>query len=964
VAGNIFVFGSSTAQRAGQQVNGPAAALAARFVTGPVKMNAAASPWTISSVEGDRVVIAYTPGNAPTFAAGQLICNLAPASRSEIFYRRILSVADDPATSQITLMTEDALLTDFVTQGSVSLSSESIILEMSPTGSLQKAYSLDGEITFPRAGYDLSGANFELSVDGYKTTVPGQAAQQQGSLSAFLNATAPEWYWWMTPRLRVALELNAGGIKSFEAIASGQVSTALDLEISAGISGKIERRIFDLPEAALPRTEILIGVIAVPFPPFAIPVFGELSFDFAISVSAEAQQSLNWEFAYRQEFNAAFGFAYDKTAGFDFVRSFQATAPDIDRPSISPAGSLAFKVTLEPELDFLIYSAAGMKVSLEPYGGLAVSQTTPPAYEASLEAGVDFTIGTAGPLFDFFGINAELELPIVSGQWPLTGQTLTFTAQPQSQSVAPGADVSFTCAVNSIEVPKFQWFQNGLPIPGQVSRSLFLPRVNAYYAGGYHVRATAGGQSVNSDTAALTVQTVTPENLDTDGEGLADVVETKTGTWLSATNTGTNPFKWDTDGDGLSDSVETRTFTYVSRTNTGTDPNLSDTDADGAGDKAEIDAGTDPNRGATVAQSTLRIEAGENYSLFVKTDGTLWGMGANETGQLGDGTTVDRPTPIQIATGVVQVAAGFRHSLFVKRDGTLWGMGANFTGQLGDGSQTTQLAPVQIAAGVAQVAAGGSSSFYVKSDGTLWAMGANRYGMLGDGTLSARITPVQIATGVTSVAVGGAHSLFIKRDGTLWAMGSNSAGQFGNGVSDTSPHPAPLQIATGVSQVTAAGSPGGPLGGHTLFVKSNGTLWGSGANEGGQLGDGTTQSRTTPVQIATGVSRVVTAAPWFPPLPAFGHSLFVKSNGSLWAMGTNGGGQLGDGTTESRLSPVQIATGVSQVAVGATTAPSLGHSLFIKNNGTLWSMGRNARGQLGDGTTETRLAPVQVATGL
>ena len=123
----------------------------------------------------------------------------------------------------------------------------------------------------------------------------------------------------------------------------------------------------------------------------------------------------------------------------------------------------------------------------------------------------------------------------------------------------------------------------------------------------------------------------------------------------------------------------------------------------------------------------------------------------------------------------------------------------------------------------------------------------------------------------------------------------------------------------------------------------NATGW----NYYGQLGDGTGTSRSTPVQVAVNVSQV--AAGW-------GHSLFVKTDGTLWAAGDNQWGQLGDGTTIGRFEPVQVATDVSQISAGE------GHSLFVKTDGTLWAMGQNEYGQLGDGTQTDRFVPVKVAT--
>lgn len=115
VAANIFVFGSPTAQRAGQRVTGPAAALAARFPAPAGPQKASDPPvWSIHEVLADRIVIVYQAGGAPVFTAGQLICNIAPVSESQIFYRRVLSTSDDPANLKLTVFTEEAELTDFL----------------------------------------------------------------------------------------------------------------------------------------------------------------------------------------------------------------------------------------------------------------------------------------------------------------------------------------------------------------------------------------------------------------------------------------------------------------------------------------------------------------------------------------------------------------------------------------------------------------------------------------------------------------------------------------------------------------------------------------------------------------------------------------------------------------------------------------------------------------------------------
>jgi len=344
------------------------------------------------------------------------------------------------------------------------------------------------------------------------------------------------------------------------------------------------------------------------------------------------------------------------------------------------------------------------------------------------------------------------------------------------------------------------------------------------------------------------------------------------------------------------------------------------------------------------------------HSLFLKSDGSLWAMGDNGHGELGDGTWNNTNRPEQIvASGVTAIAEGLWVSLFLKSDGSLWAMGYNYYGELGDGtygnpafSYCTNRPEQIVASGVTAIAAGGGHSLFLKSDGSLWAMGYNQYGQLGDGTLNNTNRPEQIvASGVTAIAAGNAHSLFLKSDGSLWAMGYNFNGQLGDDTMNFSTNRPEQIVASGVTAIAAGAN-------HSLFLKSDGSLWAMGNNGYGQLGDGTSNPFTNqPEQIvASGVTAIAAG---------FGHSLFFKSDGSLWAMGDNQYGQLGDGTyltiyPYSTNRPEQImASGVT--AIAAWTA----HSQFLRSDGSLWAMGMNGQGQLGDEFIDNN-APYGTAT--
>jgi len=189
-------------------------------------------------------------------------------------------------------------------------------------------------------------------------------------------------------------------------------------------------------------------------------------------------------------------------------------------------------------------------------------------------------------------------------------------------------------------------------------------------------------------------------------------------------------------------------------------------------------------------------------------------MGAEIFGQLGNGifstnspNGINQPQQI-VASNVTAIAAGGFHSLFLKSDGSLWAMGDNEYGQLGDGTTNNMNVPEQIvASNVTAIAAGGWHSLFLKSDGSLWATGVDFYGQLGDGAFRTNAPygasqPEQIvADNVTAIAAGGYHSLFLKSDGSLWAMGAEIFGQLGNAIFSTKPPNGtnqPVQVVAGL----------------------------------------------------------------------------------------------------------------------------------------------------------------------
>lgn len=415
------------------------------------------------------------------------------------------------------------------------------------------------------------------------------------------------------------------------------------------------------------------------------------------------------------------------------------------------------------------------------------------------------------------------------------------------------------------------------------------------------------------------------------------------------------------------------------------------------------------------------VDFARNGTLGIKQDGSLWAWGTNTVGQVGDGTTTSRSSPVLVGYGYTWkniAASGNRvagtdvvgnlytwgstngvrgwslisssgdGSLGVSAgldvNGYLYTWGGNTRGQLGQNDRVHRSSPTQLGTNRwSTVSVAGSYTVAVRSDGTLWAWGLNSDGHLGVNDRNHRSSPTQIGTDSNwaAVAAGASCAFALRTNGTLWAWGPNGLGQLG--LNDTVHRSSPVQVGTSSWSQIAAGDI------HGAALRIDGGLFTWGWNQYyGYLGQNDEVARSTPTQVGT--------SSWSQVAAGYLTTAALRSDGTAWAWGYNSFGALGLGDANSRSAPTQIGSSSwSQISInyaklllrsasgnvyGAGTngyleliqqfTPSSSwamvstyhwSSFAIKNDGTLWAWGANG-GVLGLNDTASRSSPVQIGT--
>lgn len=336
----------------------------------------------------------------------------------------------------------------------------------------------------------------------------------------------------------------------------------------------------------------------------------------------------------------------------------------------------------------------------------------------------------------------------------------------------------------------------------------------------------------------------------------------------------------------------------------------------------------------------------------------LWGWGNSVQGSLATNSTICYSSPIrEVSSSNTWSTVSLNNfgAVGVKTDGTLWFWGQHSSRFMVAANYSSPVQECTSANTWSKAVLGDTWTAAIKTDGTLWSWGRNFGGMLGNNsTIDSCLTSVQEATSSSNwcvvTALGCNYTNAIKTDGTLWSWGVNSVIPAGAGLGDNSVicRSSPVQEITSSTNwcnVTAKSSR------TTYAIKTDGTFWMWGASQLGEnIIDGTISNRSSPVQ------EVTSSVNW----KNISTSGAVKADGTLWTWGNNYYGSLGtNNTINVACSPVQEFTSGTDWSFVVTDN---GVTSAIKTNGTLWSMGQNGAGQLGNNTTVWGSSPVQEIT--
>lgn len=841
-----------------------------------------------------------------------LVSGITPATPDGLLVR-VVQVARDPAgTGTTTLKTQPATLPEAVvsTSGLLEVSGIPESSTFVPEADVTRTAATTKKLASPlfAAQADIFSQSFTWRRT-QKAELGSSTLSGSGSVSVASSVTA-------AAKARMTLETAFLQLKETSVTITPSLTATHSKTFTGSLKGTISAPLGEL----WAKFRFMVG---------PVPVVVSAQLKVTANLSAEGEAEISYTSA--QTVSSDHGFSY-RDGSFSLINTKPTST--VTENTVRATESLTARTSLDFDATIKFYGVAGVTFGAGPYVSAAIAVVTSngaKTWSCPIEFGHDTRVGVVAGI-KILGLKAEWS-DIATTTWKLANANPcegTPVQAPESPGVLAIQTASLPQAAAGTAYhgqlaasggkPPYHWsissgsLPTGLsltPVTGLISGTPTQAGTESFTA---HVQDSAGAAS----SKALTLDITTSQ-----APGPTSI------TSVSASHSAAYGLR----ADG--------TVWAWGRNNMG-----------------QLGDGTTNDSALPVQVKELnnvtRIAAGNGGAAYaVKADGTVWSWGFNAYGQLGNDSTSNSLVPVRAIglTDIASIIPGDNESVFaIQRDGTLWAWGANWGGQLGTGSYLNHSRPVSVMSGVRSITAssGVYSTYALMTDGTVWAWGVNSSGQLGNGTTQSSPVPVEVIglTGVESVASAGGSAIAQKADGTVWTWGSNGWGELGNGSfgGEAALSPTPVTGLTEVRSITAKRSSS------IYAVRNDGTVWAWGKNLQGELGDGTTIARPSPVQV-TGLSNVLR-------VQASGYdSVFAhRADGTVFAWGWNGYGQLGNSTATDTSVPVAVRdiTGVQELFVAD------GFGLALKMDRTLWSWGNNQYGQLGIGNTTNSSVPVRV----
>ena len=627
--------------------------------------------------------------------------------------------------------------------------------------------------------------------------------------------------------------------------------------------------------------------------------------------------------------------------------SVQPAAPNLTQPlanvSVVAGQEATFSVAAAGRGPFSYqWRRAGAAIAGATQSGYTIAATTTADDGAAISVTVTGSAGAVTSAAATLSVTAVAVAPSI-------------VVQPQAQTAAFGQTATFSVTASGTTALTYQWQRNGVDIAGATSPSFTTaPLALADNASAFRVIVNnPTGVAVASAAATLTVLAAGP-TITTQPTGAAAQVGRSATFRISATGTAPLAIQWQRDGVDIANQTgASYTIAFASL----------------ADHRARFRAVVRDARGIVVSDEVaLRVtpitlsgvRAGGGYSSGLNADGSVWEWGrhpANETAVLSNAPKLVHSAAGPLFDGLVGLSSGESHQLGVRADGSVWAWGDNNNGVLGIGATTGfERRPVRVrnADGTpfmngVQVAAGLSYSLALRQDGTVWAWGNNGNGSLGIGSNGGVLANPQQVLETGGAALAGVASIYanalseysmaLKNDGTVWAWGRKLNGGLGGDGTVIASNVA-IQVNHGAMALTGVRSLAVGLY-HSVALMNDGTVLSWGTNDSGQLGDGSNTFAGLPVALRDaggalfgGVATVAAGEDF---------TLLLRSDGTVWSLGNNSAGRLGDSTERNRVFPVQVVDTANQPLIGVKEiAAGRWHSVVLKQDGTAWTWGRNA----------------------